>query len=82
VYPLPETGDRVRRELRARLPADVLVLDSAQAFRPGSLSARRVGPILLVATGNRFCVQPDYEYEHGSWSAPESVVPFAEWHPS
>ena len=46
----------------------------------GSVGQRRLGEIVLIATGADFPVpDPEMAYEHGSMTAEEVLVPMAIW---
>jgi hypothetical protein len=48
----------------------------------GSIGQRRIGEIVLIATGPDFPTpEPAVPYEHGSMTADEVLVPLAVWSP-
>lgn len=84
LYPHPRHADRLSDQL-ARQIADAVVVTSDQLAElgfvaAGSVGQRRLGEIVLMATGPDFPV-PDAAtaYEHGSMTAQEVLVPMAIW---
>lgn len=84
LYPHPRHADWLTG-LLARQLADAAVVTSDQLagcgfVAPGSVGQRRLGEIILIATGADFPV-PDAAtaYEHGSMTAAEVLVPMAVW---
>jgi type I phosphodiesterase/nucleotide pyrophosphatase len=84
LYPQPAHADRLASQLARQLP-DAVVLSSDQLAElgfvaAGSIGQRRLGEIILIATGADFPV-PDagVAYEHGSMTAEEVLVPMAIW---
>ncbi len=84
LYPRPEHADRLT-DLLARQLAEAVVISSEQLAElgfvaAGSIGQRRLGEIILIATGADFPV-PDAAtaYEHGSMTAEEVLVPMAIW---
>ncbi len=84
LYPHPERADRLTDLLASQL-ADAVVVTSDQLAElgfvaAGSIGQRRLGEIILIATGADFPVpDPEVAYEHGSMTAEEVVVPMASW---
>lgn len=66
-------------ELRAKLPSAVEVLPADRAFAAGSLARARVGEIVLIAREEAFLSFPGLRYDHGSLTATELMVPYAQW---
>ncbi len=84
IYPRPRHEDRLAARLAAELP-DAVVTDPAELARwglvkDGSIGQRRLGEIVLLARGEDFPA-PDVttQYEHGSMTADEVLVPMAAW---
>lgn len=84
LYPHPRHADRLAGLLASQL-ADAAVVTSDQLAElgfvaPGSVGQRRLGEIILIATGADFPVPDDTAaYEHGSMTAGEVLVPMAVW---
>lgn len=79
IYPCAQTGERMLAFLDRSLPASVQVRAADDLFGARSLARRRVGEIVLVASGADFVTFDGQRHEHGSWDAGERVVPFAAW---
>jgi hypothetical protein len=84
LYPHPRHADRLSSLLGRQL-TDAIVVTSDQLAEfgyvvAGSVGQRRLGEIILIATGADFPV-PDAgtAYEHGSMTAEEVLVPMAIW---
>jgi len=84
LYPHPRQADRLA-DLAARQFPDAAVVTSDQLadlgfVAAGSVGQRRLGEIVLIATGADFPVpDPEMAYEHGSMTAEEVLVPMAIW---
>ena len=78
-YVTPERAPALAGTLRSALPEDVSVVYRESLFSPSGSALPRVGPVVIVAQGERFIVNPDYRYEHGSTTDGELFVPFAIW---
>lgn len=84
LYPHPRRADRLGDQLAGQF-ADAVVVTSDQIAElgfvtAGSVGQRRLGEIILMATGPDFPV-PDARtaYEHGSMTAQEVLIPMAIW---
>lgn len=84
LYPHPGREDRLSSLLGRQFP-DAVVVTSGQLAELGYVTAgsagqRRLGEVVLIATGADFPV-PDVTvaYEHGSMTAEEVLVPMAIW---
>jgi hypothetical protein len=84
LYPHPGHADRLSGLLGRQL-TDAIVVTSDQLAElgyvvTGSVGQRRLGEIILIATGADFPV-PDagMAYEHGSMTAEEVLIPMAIW---
>jgi len=84
LYPHPGREDRLSSLLGRQLQ-DAIVVTSGQLAElgyvaAGSVGQRRLGEVVLIATGADFPV-PDVTvaYEHGSMTAEEVLVPMAIW---
>lgn len=84
LYPYPSHADRVSALLREQLTDAVVVTSDQLAdlgyVTAGSVGQRRLGEIIVIATGTDFPV-PDLglPYDHGSMTAEEILVPMAIW---
>ena len=84
LYPHPNQADRLA-DLMARQFPDAAVVTSDELadlgfVAAGSVGQRRLGEIVLIATGADFPVpDPEMAYEHGSMTAEEVLVPMAIW---
>jgi hypothetical protein len=84
LYPRPDQADRLTDFATDQFP-DAVVITSDQLAElgfvtAGSVGQRRLGEIVLIATGADFPVpDPEMAYEHGSMTAEEVVVPMAIW---
>lgn len=84
LYPYPGHADRVSGLLREQL-TDAVVVTSDQLAElgyvtAGSVGQRRLGEIVVIATGADFPVpDPGLPYDHGSMTAEEVLVPMAIW---
>ncbi|HET7015538.1 MAG TPA: alkaline phosphatase family protein [Streptosporangiaceae bacterium] len=84
LYPQPSQADRLTDFAAGKFP-DAVVVTSDQLAELGfvaadSIGQRRLGEIVLIATGADFPVpDPEVAYEHGSMTAEEVVVPMAIW---
>lgn len=75
----PTRREQLIQAMVSSLPADVRVGTSDELFPAGSPAHRRVGEVLVTAEGERFLTDPSYQYDHGSATADEVRVPFAQW---
>lgn len=86
LYPHADRSEALLNRLAGQR-GDMLVLTqeslAANGFlAPDSIGARRLGEIVLIATGPDFpAPATDVAYEHGSMTADEIVVPLAVWQP-
>jgi hypothetical protein len=84
LYPHPNRADRLAAFVARQFP-DAIVVTSDQLadlgfVAAGSVGQRRLGEIVLIATGADFPVpDPEMAYEHGSMTAEEVLVPMAIW---
>ncbi|HET9896263.1 MAG TPA: alkaline phosphatase family protein [Streptosporangiaceae bacterium] len=84
LYPQPPHEDRLAARLAAQLSDAVVIgheqLASWDLAKDGSTGQRRLGEIVLLARGGDFPA-PDAttQYEHGSMTADEVLVPMAIW---
>jgi hypothetical protein len=79
LYPAIGQHEAVAAALARRLPATVTVEPGDAVFPPGSPARGRVGDLVLTATGPDFLAPGEYQFEHGSRTEAELVVPFARW---
>lgn len=84
LYPYPSHADRVSGLLGDQLTDAVVVTSDHLAelgyVIPGSVGQRRLGEIIVIATGADFPVpDPALPYDHGSMTAEEVLVPMAIW---
>ena len=84
LYPHPSQTDRLTDFVAGRFPDAVVVSTDQLAdfgfVAAGSVGQRRLGEIVLIATGADFPVpDPEVAYEHGSMTAEEVLVPMAIW---
>jgi hypothetical protein len=79
VYAARDTLPALEAALRARLPASVRIEHADLHFPQGSAARRRVGDLMLIATGEEFITSEDYTFDHGSLTELELCVPWATW---
>lgn len=84
LYPHVAQQDRVLRLVR-QLPSAVVATPEQLAgwglIRAGSVAARRLGEVVLLAHGPDFpAADTAAAFEHGSMTADEVLVPLAIWH--
>jgi hypothetical protein len=84
LYPYPSHTDQVSGLLSEQL-TDAVVLTSDELaelgyVEAGSVGQRRLGEIVVIATGPDFPLpEPGLPYDHGSMTAEEVLVPMAIW---
>lgn len=84
LYPHPSHADRLAGLLSRQL-TDAVVVTSDQLAElgyvgAGSVGQRRLGEIIVIATGTDFPLpDPGLPYDHGSMTAEEVLVPMAIW---
>ncbi len=84
LYPHPGQAGRLAAQLAGQL-SDAFVtspdeLAEIGVLAAGSVGQRRIGEVVLLATGPDFPVpDPSTAFEHGSMTAAEVVVPMAIW---
>ncbi|MGE5828134.1 MAG: hypothetical protein ACM30G_07165, partial [Micromonosporaceae bacterium] len=86
LYPHAGQRDRLVGWLADRLPTAVVTTPERLArlglVRAGSVGARRLGEVVLLARGPDFpAADPTAAFEHGSMTADEVLVPLAVWQP-
>lgn len=79
IYPCARTSDRMRAFLERALPTSVRLHEAGALFGTHGLARRRVGEIVLVASGPDFVTFDGQSYEHGAWDDDERLVPYATW---
>lgn len=84
LYPHPGQEDRLTEFVAGQFPDAVVVTSDQLAelgfVAAGSVGQRRLGEVVLIATGSDFPVpDPEVAYEHGSMTAEEVLVPMAIW---
>jgi hypothetical protein len=85
LYPHAGQRDRLVGWLAERLPGVVVTTPEGLAdlglIRAGSVGARRLGEVVLLAQGPDFPAADPAAFEHGSMTVDELLVPLAIWQP-
>lgn len=83
LWPAPHRGDRLITQLESEFGSAARIISRDSYFPKGSLAWRRIGEVVVEATGICFpLIDPAHLYEHGSRTSEEVVTPLAVWSPS